>query len=64
MPDAAAALERWLTSSSGTDSEAVLNDVRRALDDDLDTPTAVAAIDQAARAGFDVAGRQRSWEST
>lgn len=56
MPDAAATLERWVSSSFGTDGETLVNDVRRALDNDLDTPGAVAAIDQAARAGTDVSG--------
>ena len=34
---------------------ALLDDVRAALDDDLDTPGALAAIDAAAAAGHDVA---------
>lgn len=48
MPTAAARLERWMAAGSG---DAALDTVRRALDDDLDTPTAVAAIDEAAEAG-------------
>ena len=45
MPAAAARLERWLAAGEGT---AALDEVRAALDNDLDTPAAVAAIDAAA----------------
>ncbi|MGI9613442.1 MAG: cysteine--tRNA ligase [Acidimicrobiales bacterium] len=45
MPEAAARLERWLAAGTGG---AALEKVRAALDDDLDTPSAVAAIDAAA----------------
>jgi L-cysteine:1D-myo-inositol 2-amino-2-deoxy-alpha-D-glucopyranoside ligase len=48
MPAAAARLERWRAAGPG---EGALREVRAALDDDLDTPTAVAAIDRAASAG-------------
>jgi L-cysteine:1D-myo-inositol 2-amino-2-deoxy-alpha-D-glucopyranoside ligase len=48
MPEATARLERW---SEAGDGDAALDEVRRALDDDLDTPAAVAAIDAAAAAG-------------
>ncbi len=48
MPDAAARLERWLAAGEG---DGALEAVRDALDDDLDTPAAVAAIDAAAAAG-------------
>lgn len=48
MPEAAARLEAWLAAGSG---DAGLSEVRAALDDDLDTPSAVAAIDAAASAG-------------
>lgn len=48
MPAAAARLERWLEVGEGS---AALEGVRVALDDDLDTPAAVAAIDEAASAG-------------
>ena len=56
MPTAAARLERWRTSAgSGGNSDAVLDAVRARLDDDLDTPGAVAVIDTAASEGADVA---------
>src|SRR5690606_26196369 len=48
MPRAAARLDRWVDAGQG---EAALGDVRAALDDDLDTPAAVAAIDEAVAAG-------------
>jgi L-cysteine:1D-myo-inositol 2-amino-2-deoxy-alpha-D-glucopyranoside ligase len=48
MPAAAARLERWRAAGPGT---AALDEVRDALDADLDTPAAVAAIDRAAAAG-------------
>lgn len=46
-------LVSWLASVGGSDSM-VLDSVREHLDDDLDTPGAVAAIDRAASAGHDV----------
>ncbi|MDH3683361.1 MAG: class I tRNA ligase family protein [Acidimicrobiia bacterium] len=48
MPAAAARLERWLDAGVGSGG---LAEVRAALDDDLDTPAAVAAIDAAAAWG-------------
>ncbi|HJR25592.1 MAG TPA: cysteine--tRNA ligase [Acidimicrobiales bacterium] len=48
MPRAAQRLERWRQVGPG---DAALDEVRAALDDDLDTPGAVAAIDAAADAG-------------
>jgi L-cysteine:1D-myo-inositol 2-amino-2-deoxy-alpha-D-glucopyranoside ligase len=48
MPEAAARLDAWRAAGAG---EAGLDEVRAALDDDLDTPSAVAAIDAAAAAG-------------
>jgi L-cysteine:1D-myo-inositol 2-amino-2-deoxy-alpha-D-glucopyranoside ligase len=48
MPRAAERLERWRTAGAGTGG---LTEVRAALDDDLDTTTAVAAIDAAVAAG-------------
>lgn len=56
MPEASERLERWQAAgeSARTGGEAALDEVRRALDDDLDTPTAVAAIDRAAAQGCDV----------
>jgi len=51
MPRNAERLARWSEAGAGT---AVLEDVRSALDDDLDTPGAVAAIDAAAAGGHGV----------
>ncbi len=48
MPQAAARLERWLAAGTG---DGALDEVRAALDNDLDTPTAVIAIDAAAARG-------------
>ena len=48
MPEAAARLERWLAAAGP--GGGALAEVRAALDDDLDTPAAVAAIDAAATA--------------
>ena len=51
MPEADARLDRWLAAGEG---DGALEVVRAALDDDLDTPAAVAAIDTAAAAGHGV----------
>jgi L-cysteine:1D-myo-inositol 2-amino-2-deoxy-alpha-D-glucopyranoside ligase len=52
MPRAAARLDRWLAASGSSDETSkALTDVRLALDDDLDTPTAVAAVDAGAARG-------------
>jgi L-cysteine:1D-myo-inositol 2-amino-2-deoxy-alpha-D-glucopyranoside ligase len=48
MPEAAARLERWLAAGEG---DGALEEVRAALDNDLDTPAAVAAIDAATARG-------------
>ena len=48
MPRAAERLERWRAAGEG---DGALEEVRAALDDDLDTPAAVDAIDRAAAAG-------------
>jgi len=48
MPEAAERLERW---RAGGEGDGALDEVRAALDDDLGTPAAVAAIDEAAAAG-------------
>lgn len=48
MPTAAARLERWIAAGEG---EAGLAETRAALDNDLDTPGALAAIDGAVEAG-------------
>jgi len=56
MPTAAKRLDAWLEASHGLpDGEGGLAGARRALDDDLDTPAAVAAIDEAAGNGAPVA---------
>jgi L-cysteine:1D-myo-inositol 2-amino-2-deoxy-alpha-D-glucopyranoside ligase len=52
MEQAAERLERWRDRGEG---DAALDDVRAALDDDLDTPTAIQAIDEAVAAGKGVA---------
>ena len=60
MPRNRDRLEAWCLASggdgaaTGAGDEAVLADVRAALDDDLDTPGALAAIDAAAAAGVGV----------
>lgn len=48
MPEAAARLERWRAAGAGDEGLAATRD---ALDNDLDTPTAVAAIDAACATG-------------
>ena len=48
MPAAAARLEKWIAAGPGSGA---LDEVRARLDDDLDTPGAVAAIDHAVDAG-------------
>ena len=54
MPAAADRLDRWLQAAdSGSADPEVLEAVRAALDDDLDTPGAVAAIDAAVAEGSD-----------
>ena len=54
MPEAADRLAGWQAVTTG-DGDAALDEVRAALDDDLDTPRALRAIDEAADAGKDVA---------
>ena len=51
MPDAAERLSAWVAAGPGS---AALEQVRAALDEDLDTPAAVAAIDAAASKGLGV----------
>lgn len=53
MPRNRARLEAWKASVGGSASS-ILDDVRACLDDDLNTPGAVSAIDAAAAAGSDV----------
>ena len=47
-------LATWRTTLTGR-SCGVVDDVRAALDDDLDTPGALAALDEAAQGGHNVA---------
>jgi len=50
-------LSKWRSTRSATkvpSGRTLLDDVRDALDDDLDTPAAVRMIDEAAQRGFDV----------
>jgi L-cysteine:1D-myo-inositol 2-amino-2-deoxy-alpha-D-glucopyranoside ligase len=53
MPDATARLALW-SGAVGGHRGTVLDRVRERLDDDLDTPGALAEIDAASRAGEDV----------
>ncbi len=48
MPVAAARLDRWVSAGEG---DGALEEVRAHLDEDLDTPGAIAAIDEAVEAG-------------
>jgi L-cysteine:1D-myo-inositol 2-amino-2-deoxy-alpha-D-glucopyranoside ligase len=52
MPRNAARLAHWLRG--GHRESGVVNEVRDALDDDLDTPAAIAAVDEAAAKGMGV----------
>jgi L-cysteine:1D-myo-inositol 2-amino-2-deoxy-alpha-D-glucopyranoside ligase len=54
LDDAAARLQRWRGAARGTGGEAVLDGVRSCLDHDLDTPAALAVLDDAAAAGRDL----------
>jgi len=54
MPRAAARLDRWQGASRQGHGERVLDEVRHHLDQDLDTPSALAAIDDGADRGDDV----------
>ncbi|MFM8794435.1 MAG: cysteine--tRNA ligase, partial [Acidimicrobiales bacterium] len=53
MPRNAGRLSSWLASVGGRRGR-VADEVREHMDDDLDTPGAVAALDRAAAAGEDV----------
>ena len=53
MPRSSARLTQWVASVGGTQSD-LLDSVRACLDNDLDTPGALALIDAAATAGVDV----------
>jgi L-cysteine:1D-myo-inositol 2-amino-2-deoxy-alpha-D-glucopyranoside ligase len=54
MPAAAARLALWSSAPAG-DGTSGLRAVREALDDDLDTPAALDALDEEAKAGRPVA---------
>ncbi|MFN8024494.1 MAG: cysteine--tRNA ligase [Acidimicrobiales bacterium] len=54
MPRNRDRLAAWTATAGAPDDASVLDDVRAALDDDLDTPGAIAAIDAAAAAGIGV----------
>jgi len=58
MPAAAARLALWRSAPDG-DGEAGLAVVRAALDDDLDTPAALRALDDEATSGRSVADGAR-----
>ena len=51
MPEATERLERWRSSAGGPAADGLLERVRAAVDDDLDTSAALAAIDAAAASG-------------
>ena len=55
LAQAQSRLSTWRSSASGQRSHEVLDDVRAALDDDLDTPRALETIDLAAQSGLGVA---------
>jgi len=48
-------LATWRSTLTNGRPSSVLDDVRCALDDDLDGPAALRAVDDAAHAGFNVA---------
>jgi len=54
MPRNQARLESWLASAGGRPGAVLLEAVRARMDDDLDTPGALALIDAAAAGGTDV----------
>jgi L-cysteine:1D-myo-inositol 2-amino-2-deoxy-alpha-D-glucopyranoside ligase len=54
LDEAAARLDRWRGAARGAGGLAVLDEVRACLDRDLDTPSALAVIDDAAGSGRDV----------
>jgi L-cysteine:1D-myo-inositol 2-amino-2-deoxy-alpha-D-glucopyranoside ligase len=54
MPAASERLTRW-RGGDGPDDAGLVDLVRAAVDDDLDTPAALAAVDAAAAAGRSVA---------
>ena len=52
MPTARDRLASWVSSANAAESVTLLNEVREHLDNDLDTPAALNAIDQAVSQGF------------
>lgn len=52
MPRAQSRLSTWVSSVNGRHDDGIIDDVRRALDDDLDTPSALVLIDAAVSKGF------------
>jgi L-cysteine:1D-myo-inositol 2-amino-2-deoxy-alpha-D-glucopyranoside ligase len=54
LTQAVSRLATWRSTGLSGRSGGVLDDVRAALDDDVNTPGAVAAIDAAAHEGFNV----------
>jgi L-cysteine:1D-myo-inositol 2-amino-2-deoxy-alpha-D-glucopyranoside ligase len=54
MPEAQERLLRWL-DATGSASGRTMEEVRQRLDDDLDTPGAIAAVDDAVARGEGVA---------
>jgi L-cysteine:1D-myo-inositol 2-amino-2-deoxy-alpha-D-glucopyranoside ligase len=59
MPAAAARLALWRSADGAGDGSAGLAAVRAALDDDLDTPAALRALDDEATSGHPVADGAR-----
>jgi L-cysteine:1D-myo-inositol 2-amino-2-deoxy-alpha-D-glucopyranoside ligase len=59
IAQAEARLARWQACAVAVEPEALLGRVRGALDDDLDTPSALALIDEAAAAGHGVGAAAR-----
>jgi len=55
LESAVVRLSRWRSSAANDDGSLALNEVRRCLDDDLDTPAALVALDEASELGRSVA---------
>ncbi|MFM7492515.1 MAG: DALR domain-containing protein, partial [Acidimicrobiaceae bacterium] len=58
MPKAHNRLQSWSQASAG-DGRAGIDDVRSALDDDLNVPAAIAVLDDAASSGHSVVAASR-----
>jgi L-cysteine:1D-myo-inositol 2-amino-2-deoxy-alpha-D-glucopyranoside ligase len=52
MPTALERMNLWANSISSPESDVLMNEVREHLDSDLDTPSAMVAIDRAVSEGF------------